>query len=123
MPAAGDVIPRLTNKLLLASAALRYQGPPYPLTSQVLEDLSASAANMPDFHIVSAELDLSLHRMAEAETQFEAASQLEPTNRLFQLNLAVIRLVSTNTAVADAARAKLKQFSTDTNLGHRRCAR
>jgi hypothetical protein len=111
--------PAITNKLLLASAGLRYQSDPYPLTSQVLDDLSASAASVPDFHIVSAELDLSLHRMAEAETQFEAACQLEPTNRLFQLNLAVIRLDLTNAtaAVADEARAKLKAFSSDTNLG------
>lgn len=109
--------PAITNKLLLASAGLRYQSPPYPLTSQVLDDLSASAAGIPDFHIVSAELDLSLQRMAEAEAQFEAACQLEPTNRLFQLNRAVIRLGSTNAAAATEARAKLKQFSSDTNLG------
>ena len=109
--------PAITNKLLLASLGLRYQGPPYPLTSQVLNDLSVSAAGEPDFHIVSAELDLSLHRMAEAETQFEAACQLEPTNRLFQLNLAVVRLGSTNQTAADDARAALKKFSSDANLG------
>jgi hypothetical protein len=109
--------PTITNKLLLASAALRYQGPPYPLASQVLEDLSASAAGLPAFHIISAELDLNLHRLAQAEAEFDAASRLEPTNRLFQLNLAVIRLDSTNAAAADAARAELKQFSTDPNLG------
>ncbi len=112
------VSPAITNKLLLASAGLRYQGPPYPLTSQVLDDLSASAAGEPDYHIVSAELDLSLHRLAEAAAQFEAACQLEPTNRLFQLNLAVIRLSLTNAATAAAeARAKLKQFSSDAYLG------
>ena len=108
--------PAVTNKLLLASMGLRYQGPPYPLTSQMLGDLSASAAGLPDFHIVSAELDLSLHRMAAAETEFEAACQLEPTNRLFQLNLAVIRLGSTNATDAADARAKLKQFSSDAML-------
>jgi hypothetical protein len=109
--------PAITNKLLLASMGLRYQSPPYPLTSQVLDDLSTSAADMPDFHIASAELALSLHRMADAETQFEAASRLEPTNRLFQLNLAVVRLASTNTATAAEARATLEQFRTDENLG------
>ncbi len=108
--------PAISNKLFLASAGLRYQSPPYPLTSQVLDDLSTSAASLPDFHIVSAELDLGLHRMADAETHFEAACRLVPTNRLFELNLAVIRLGSTNTADAEAARAKLKQFSTDTTL-------
>jgi len=109
--------PAITNKLLLASAGLRYQSPPYPLTSQVLDDLSASAAGESDFHIVSAELDLGLHRLAEAAAKFEAASRLEPTNRLFQLNLAVIRLSLTNAAAATEARAKLKQFSSDANLG------
>jgi hypothetical protein len=108
--------PDITNKLLLASVGLRYQGPPYPLTRQILQDLSTNAAYRPDYHILSAELELSLHHMAEAETQFEAACQLEPTNRLFQLNLAVIRLGLTNSAAADDARAKLKQFSTDENL-------
>jgi len=107
--------PAITNKLLLAAVGLRYQGPPFPLTSQVLGDLSASAANLPDFHIVYAELDLNLQRLAEAESQFEAACQLEPTNRLFQLNLAVIRLGMTN-AAADDARATLEQFSTDAHL-------
>jgi predicted Zn-dependent protease len=108
--------PTITNKLLLASVGLRYQNPPYPLTTQVLGDLSASAANIPDFHILSAELDLSLHRAAEAESQFEAACRLEPTNRLFQLNLAVIRLSLTNAATAADARAKLKEFCSDPNL-------
>ena len=111
------VSPAITNKLLLATMGLRYQGPPYPITSQVLDDLSASASNMPDLHIASAELDLSLHRMAEAETEFEAASRLEPTNRLFQLNLAVVRLASTNAATVAEARAKLEEFRTDENLG------
>ena len=111
------ISPAITNQLLLASMGLRYQGPPYPLTSQVLEEMAASAAGMANYHIVSAELDLSLHRMADAEKQFEAACQLEPTNRLFQLNLAVIRLSSTNNFSADDARAKLKQFSSDANLG------
>ena len=108
--------PAITNKLLLASMGLRYQGPPFPLTSQMLDDLSTSASNLPAFHLISAELDLSLHRMADAESQFQAACRLEPTNKLFQLNLAVIRLGSTNVAAAADARVTLKEFSSDTNL-------
>jgi hypothetical protein len=55
--------------------------------------------------------------MTEAEAQFNTACQLEPTNRLFQLNLAVIRLNSTNSAAAAEARSKLEQFRADTHLG------
>jgi tetratricopeptide (TPR) repeat protein len=109
--------PTITNKLLLASAGLRYQSPPYPLTTQILEDLSQSAAQVPDFHIVSAELALALHHMAEAQAQFEAVCQLDPTNRLYQLNLAVVRLGSTNATMVADARAKLKQFCNDAKLG------
>ncbi len=109
--------PTITNKLLLASAGLRYQSPPYPLTTQMLADLSRSAAQVPDFHIVSAELALALRHMAEAQAQFETVCRLDPSNRLDQLNLAVICLGSTNAATADDARAKLKQFSDDANLG------
>jgi len=109
--------PEITNKLTLAAAGLRYQGPPYPLTSQMLDEMSTSATNLAGFHVVLAGLDLSLHHLAEAETQFEAACALEPTNQLFQLNLAVIRLGSTNTAAAGDARVTLKKFSTDAKLG------
>lgn len=109
--------PTITNKLLLASAGLRYQSPPYPLTTQILEDLSGSAAQVPDFHIVSAELALALHHLAEAQAQFETVCRLDPTNRLDQLNLAVIRLSSTDAPAAAVARAKLKQFSQDADLG------
>lgn len=109
--------PAITNKLLLAAAGLRYQGPPYPITRQMLDDLSASATNLPDFHVLAAELDLNLRRTAAAEAEFEAACRLQPTNRLFQLNLAVIRLGATNAAKAEAARATLKEFAGDPGLG------
>ena len=111
------LFPAITNQLLLADVGLRYQGPPFLLTSQALGDLSASAAGLPDFHILSARLDLSLNRTADAEAQFEEVCRLEPTNQLFQLNLAVVRLASTNAASANDARAKLKQYSTDAKLG------
>ena len=109
--------PALTNQLRLAAAGLRYQSPPYPLTTQVLADLAPTADASPEFHIVSAQLALSLHRLPEAESHFAAASRLEPSNQLFQLNLAVLRLSSTNPAVVETARGTLRQFSTDTNLG------
>ena len=79
--------------------------------------MSGSAAQVPDFHIVSAELALALHHLAEAQAQFETVCRLDPTNRLDQLNLAVIRLSSTDAPAAAVARAKLKQFSQDADLG------
>lgn len=109
--------PTISDKLALAAAGLRYQNPPFPMTQSVLDEMSKSAAQVPDFHIVSAELALALHHTSDAETEFDAACKLQPTNRLFQLNLAVVRLGSTNAATAAGARTVLKQFCTNTNLG------
>lgn len=108
--------PTVENKLVLAAAGLSYQDPPYPLTTRILADLSKSADGLAIFHIVSAERDMRLNRQDDAQTQFAAACRLDPTNRRYQLNLAVIRLESTNAAVAAAARVALRTFCADTNL-------
>ena len=108
--------PTIENKLLLASAGLRYQDPPYPLTTQILDDLSKSAEGLPAFHIISAERDMGLNRMDDAQSHFAAACKLDPTNRLYQLNLAVIQMESTNAVVAADARVALAGFCTDTNF-------
>jgi predicted Zn-dependent protease len=95
---------------------LRYQNPPFPLTTQILGELPGMATNHVEFYVVSAELSLRMNRMADAQAELEAASRLQPTNQQFQINLAVIRLGSTNPAVSSGGRAVLKGFLTDTNF-------
>jgi hypothetical protein len=60
---------------------------------------------------------LSTRRLADAEAHFETAATLEPTNQLYELNLAVIRLGMTNAAKAIQSRAALEKMRTDRNLG------
>lgn len=112
-----EIEPTAENKLRLATAGLRYQAPPFAPSAQILEELPATASNLVVFHLVSAELALKLNRPAEAEQHFVIAAALEPTNRLHQINLAVLRLGATNESLAAAARAMLQSFRTDTNLG------
>jgi len=109
--------PTVENKLQLAAAALRYQPPPFPITAQILEELAPAATNRAAYQVVAASLALSRHKMAVAEIHFATACQLEPTNRQFELNLAIIRLGGTNAAKAADARRQLEQFCTDTNFG------
>jgi Tfp pilus assembly protein PilF len=109
--------PTIQNKLLLATTALRAQGPPYPLATQTLEELTDSAKGVATYHAVWAELALKLKNSGEAAARFEQASRLEPTNGLYQLNLAVLRLQSTNAATAAAARATLERLRRDPRLG------
>lgn len=112
-----EAAPTVQNKLLLASAALHSQGPPYPLAAQTLEELKDAAANLAAYHAVSAELALRLKRTTVAAAHFEQALRLEPTNQLHQLNLAVLQLESTKAGVASAARATLERLRGSTNVG------
>src|ERR1035437_7419956 len=67
-----EISPTPENRLLLASAAVRLQRPPYSLASQILDDLRARATNLPAFHVVSAELAIRLNEVDSAQTHFEA---------------------------------------------------
>jgi tetratricopeptide (TPR) repeat protein len=111
-----ELEPTIENKLLLASAGLHCQSAPFPLTTQILGELSGVATNNVEFHVISAELALRMNRMADLQAQLEAASRLQPTNQQFQLNLAVLRLDSTNLSVAAGGRAAVKGFLADTHF-------
>jgi predicted Zn-dependent protease len=112
-----ELAPTIQNKLMLASTALRSQGPPYPLAAQTLEELKDSGKDVAAYHAVAAELALRLKKTAEAAAQFEQAIRLEPTNELHQLNRAVLQLQSTNTGAPLAARATLERLRASTNVG------
>lgn len=112
-----DIEPSIANRLMLAATALRHQSPPYALTAQVLEELPPDASNAVPFHLVSAEMALKLNRPDDAERHVAAAAALEPTNALHQLNLAVLRLPSTNETLAAESRAALGRLQADPNLG------
>jgi hypothetical protein len=112
-----DISSTPDNRLLLASTALRLQGPPYALTAQILDDLRAGATNLPAFHLVSAEFAMRLNELDKAQLHLEALARLEPTNELHQLNLATLRLASTNATLAADGRATLERLRQSTNLG------
>ena len=105
--------PTVENKLLLASSGLRYQSPPFPLTAQIMDELAATATNRANYQVVAASLALGTRRLAEAEAHFEIAVQLEPTNRLHELQLAILRLGATNETKVAAARAVLETLRTE----------
>jgi tetratricopeptide (TPR) repeat protein len=107
-----QIAPTLENRIVLASCALRYEPPPFPLASQTLKEIAAdnAAQTSVSFHVVAAQLALKQNRMAQAEAHFEQAIQLEPTNELHRLNLAVMRLESNDSAVSAKAEAELKRL-------------
>jgi Flp pilus assembly protein TadD len=112
-----DAQPTIENKLALASAGLRYENPPFPLATHILDQLAPVATNRASYQVVAANLALNLRRLAEAETHFETAAELDPTNELYRLNLAVIRLEATDETKAAQSRAVLEQLRTNNILG------
>src|ERR1017187_6838739 len=109
--------PTIENKLLLASSSLRYQSFPFPLATQILDELTPAATNLASYQVVAASLALSLRRLDEAENHFETATKLDPTNQLYELNLAILRLGSTNATKVVPSRAVLENLRSDANLG------
>jgi hypothetical protein len=111
-----EIAPTLNNRLRLASVALRFEEPPYPLAAETLQRVSQSAGAIPGYHLLCAELALKLNRFSEAEAHFLEAGRLEPTNDLHQLNVAVLRLRSTNDLLAADARATLERLTANSTL-------
>jgi predicted Zn-dependent protease len=75
-----------------------------------LDEKSRSTSN---YHKLKGALAWTAQRFNEAETEYLEANRLEPGNLTIQLNLATIRLTSTNQAVAQAARISLEQIATN----------
>lgn len=112
-----ELAPTPENKMALARTAVAVQPAPYPLAAQILVELAPTcSSNSVPFHVLSAELALKTGLIADAESHFLTATSLEPTNELHWLNLAVVRLLSTNATTAAVGRAALERFAARTNL-------
>lgn len=111
-----ELEPTADNKLALASCALRQEPPPFPLASEVLDQLRSTASGRADFHMVAAERDLRLRNTQQAEEHLQAAARLDPTNQLYRMNLAVLRLESPDPAIAREAQATLERLVTDPSV-------
>ena len=82
-----EMEPTLSNRVVFASCALRYEQPPFPIASQMLQEVAPTASNDVAFHLVSAQLALKQNRMVDGERHLEQAIRLEPTNALHQIKI------------------------------------
>jgi tetratricopeptide (TPR) repeat protein len=112
-----ELSPTLENRIKLVDSALRYDTPPYPVASKALDEFPEADRKGVTFHLLSARFALQLRQINRAESHLEDAIRLEPTNALHQLNLAAIRLGSTNAAVAQTARQTLEGLRHHTTVG------
>ncbi|PWU12096.1 MAG: hypothetical protein C5B50_22100 [Verrucomicrobia bacterium] len=125
LPAALDWRKRLTeleptvdNKILLAATALDVQGPPFGLATQVLDELAEAAKDKAPYYTVRAKLALRQSNPQLAEKYFAEAIRLEPNNETNQLDLAALRLGSTNSAALAEAHEALVKLRNNPQVGH-----
>lgn len=112
-----EIEPTVSNRIVFASCALRYEQPPFPIASQLVKELGDTAQNEIAFHLVAAQLALKQTRIAESEEHFEEAVRLEPTNDLHRVNLAVVRMESRDTNVSARAHADLERLQSSAAWG------
>lgn len=97
------------NQIALAATALRFGE--IDLARKVIESVAPPARASVKYHELSGGLAIAEKQPAVAEAQFAAALQLEPGNPRLVLNLASIRLASTNASTTEQARADLVRLS------------
>jgi tetratricopeptide (TPR) repeat protein len=108
----GEIAPTLSNQVVLASCALRYEQAPFTIAQQTLDSLKGAEPFAP-YHVVSAQLAIKQGRIPDAEKHFDAASRLEPNEPLHRLNLSTVRLQSRDADVAATAHRALIALQTN----------
>src|SRR5438034_4919811 len=99
----------LDSQLNLASAALRFGQ--LDLARKALDRVSPNDRNKAAFHVVAGWLARAEGNFAEQEEQFAAAVKKEPSNDLYEFNLAVLQIQSTDAVKRLKARDALDRLS------------
>ena len=101
--------PRLESELNLASAALRFGQ--FDVARAALERVAPVDREKAAYHIVAGWLSRAQGNVAEEERHFAAAVAKEPTNYVYQFNLAVLQILSPDPEKKAAARNQLERLS------------
>ena len=101
--------PRLESELNLASAALRFGQ--FDVARAALERVAPEDREKAAYHIVAGWLSRAQGNVAEEERHFAAAVAQEPTNDVYQFNLAVLQILSPDPEKKAAARNQLERLS------------
>jgi Tfp pilus assembly protein PilF len=95
-------------QLNLASAALRFGQ--LDVARRALDNVAPADRGKAAFHVVAGWLARAQGNDKDVETHFEAALAQEPTNELYQFNLAVLRIRSLQQEEYDRARETLERL-------------
>jgi len=115
-----DLNPRSADdRLALAQAALSLRD--YASATNALEGVDAAGKKTAAYHNVAGAVAAAAGQTAAAEAHFLEVIRLEPQNAFPQLNLAVVRIISTNEATLTEARGMLRRISVNPTNSALRC--
>jgi hypothetical protein len=102
------------NRMALAGSALRFGQ--LDLARKSLDAVDPAARANVKYHQLAGTLAIAEKKIGPAETEFAAALELEPANGQSALNLATVRLTSTDLATRQLARAELARLAEQSAL-------
>ena len=109
--------PSATNRLALASTAIRLEQAPYPTAAKALSEVDPECRLTASYHLVAGALALKLNQVGEAEKHYAEALRIQPDNPVTRMSLAVLQLQSKNPNVIRDSRMTLELLNTDGKLG------
>ena len=101
--------PGLESELNLASAALRFGQ--FDVARAAVERVAPEDREKAAYHVVAGWLSRAQGNVAEEERHFAAAVAQEPTNDVYQFNLAVLQILSPDPEKSAAAHNQLERLS------------
>ena len=104
----------LEDALAFARTALKFGD--VPAAERALAGFETKGPGHAGFHQMKAEIALARKDSALAQTQFTEALRLDPTNKNYRLNLAVLQLQTAREAERQGAVGQLQQFMEDPDL-------
>ena len=100
--------------IALAKTALRFDQ--IAVAAAALARIGVAGADRPAYHEAEAQLAVAKKDPAGAEQHLAEAARLDPSNKAYQLNLAVFQLQSSSPEVRAGASKLLQQFMNDKSL-------
>jgi Flp pilus assembly protein TadD len=109
--------PTATNRLALASTALKAEQFPYATAAKTLDEIEPEFRRTASFHLIAGALAVKLDHLSDAEQHYAEAVKLQPDNPVTRMSLAVVQLQSKDTKIVTDSRITLELLNTDGKLG------
>jgi len=109
--------PNSTNRLALASTALKAEQFPYSTAVKSLDEIDPAFRQTANYHLIAGALAIKLNKLSEAEQHYAEALKLDPSSPVTRMSLAVVQLQSKDPRVIADSRITLELLNTDGKLG------